>query len=44
MATLELREGDTIGPATIRRLAQEAAELNQSVGDPTKAEGPRSKH
>jgi hypothetical protein len=44
MATLELREGDTIAPAIIRRLAQEAAALNQSVGDPTKAEGPRSKH
>jgi hypothetical protein len=43
MATLELREGDTISPATIRRLAEEAAELNQSVGDPTKVAGPRLK-
>jgi hypothetical protein len=43
MATLELREGDTISPATIRRLAEEAAELNQSVGDPTKVAGPRTK-
>jgi hypothetical protein len=43
MATLELREGDTIAPATIRRLAREAATLNQSVGDPTKVARPRSK-
>lgn len=43
MATLELREGDTIAPATIRRLAQEAAALNQSVGDPTKSAGRRLK-
>jgi hypothetical protein len=43
MATLELREGDTIAPAIIRRLAQEAAELNESVGDPTKSAVSRSK-
>ncbi len=43
MATLELREGDTIAPATIRRLAQEAAALNLSLGDPTKSAGARAK-
>jgi hypothetical protein len=43
MATLELREGDTIAPAIIRRLAQEAAELNESLGDPTKSAVSRSK-
>jgi hypothetical protein len=43
MATLELREGDKIAPATIRRLAEEAAALNQSVGDPTSAVKPTSK-
>ncbi len=34
MATLELREGDTIGPATVRRLAREAVRLDQALGDP----------
>ena len=34
MATLELREGDTIDPATVRRLTQEAAALNATLGDP----------
>ena len=36
MATLELREGDTIKPAVATRLAREAAALNRTVGDPTK--------
>ena len=36
MATLELREGDTIPKTLARRLAQEAAALNQSLGDPTR--------
>jgi hypothetical protein len=36
MATLELREGDTIKPAVATRLAREAVALNKSVGDPTK--------
>lgn len=37
MATLELREGMTIKPATIRRLTKEAVALNQKHGDPTHA-------
>ena len=36
MATLELREGDTIKPAVATRLAKEAVVLNRTVGDPTK--------
>lgn len=36
MATLELREGATIGAATIRRLILEAVALNASLGDPTR--------
>lgn len=35
MATLELREGMTIKPATVRRLTKEAVTLNRTVGDPT---------
>src|SRR5262245_58254106 len=35
MATLELREGDKIEPRIVRKLAREAAALNQSLGDPT---------
>ena len=34
MATLELREGMTIKPATVRRLAREAVALNKKLGDP----------
>jgi hypothetical protein len=37
MATLELREGMMIAPATVRRLAREAIALNQTLGDPTSA-------
>lgn len=36
MATLDLREGMTIKPATARRLAREATALNREIGDPTK--------
>ncbi len=36
MATLELREGTTIGPATVRRLIREAVTLNKTLGDPTR--------
>lgn len=36
MATLELREGATIAPAVVRRLAQEAAALDRDVGDATR--------
>ena len=35
MATVELREGDKIEPNIVRKLAREAAALNQSCGDPT---------
>lgn len=37
MATLELREGATVKPATVRRLTREATVLNQEFGDPTLA-------
>jgi hypothetical protein len=36
MATLELREGMTIKPATVTRLARAAVALNRTIGDPTK--------
>jgi len=36
MATLELREGMTIAPATVRRLTREAVALNQALGNPTR--------
>jgi hypothetical protein len=36
MATLEIREGVTVEPATVSRLVGEAVALNQSIGDPTK--------
>jgi len=35
MATLELREGRALDPATARKLAREAVRLNQALGDPT---------
>ena len=35
MATLELLEGMTIAPATVRRLTKEAVALNKTLGDPT---------
>jgi hypothetical protein len=35
MANLELREGMTIEPAIVHRLAREAIALNDSLGDPT---------
>lgn len=41
MATLDLREGDTISPVIARRLAVEAAALNQTLGDPSDAAGTR---
>jgi hypothetical protein len=37
MATLELKEGDVIRPASVRRLAKEAVALNKKLGDPTRA-------
>jgi hypothetical protein len=36
MATLEIREGVTVKPAIVARLAREAVALNRSIGDPTK--------
>src|SRR5688572_2395936 len=36
MATMEIREGVSIKPATVRRLVKEAVALNQTVGDPTR--------
>ena len=40
MATVELREGDTVKTATARRLAREAAALNEQLGDPQLAARP----
>ena len=37
MATLELRDGMTVAPATVRRLTREAVGLNRKLGDPTLA-------
>ena len=37
MATLELREGMTITPATVRRLTREAVALDRKFGDPRRA-------
>ena len=35
MATAELREGDAIAPAVVRRLTREAVRLDGTLGDPT---------
>ena len=43
MATLDLREGMTIKPSIVRRLAREAVALNQTLGNPTQAAKPASK-
>jgi hypothetical protein len=40
MATAELREGEALSPATVRRLAAEAVALNETLGDPTRAARP----
>lgn len=40
MATIELRDGETIPPATVRRLTADAVELNEQVGDPTRVARP----
>jgi hypothetical protein len=37
MATIELHEGDSVGPAVVRRLTKEAVALNASLGNPTDA-------
>lgn len=36
MATIEVREGESIAPEIVRRLAKEAVALNERLGDPTK--------
>ena len=41
MATMEIREGVTVGLTTVRRLAAEAVALNASLGDPTRIAKPR---
>lgn len=35
MATLELRQGTAVTPATVRRLVRSAVALNKKLGDPT---------
>ena len=40
MATLELREGMNISPATVRRLTRQAVALNGKDGDPRNAARP----
>ena len=41
MATVELREGDAIEAATVRRLVKKAMRLNAALGDPTRTTPPR---
>ena len=43
MATLELREGMSIQPATLRRLIREAIAFNEELGDPTRDAKPSAK-
>lgn len=43
MATLALRDGMTVTPATVRRLTREAVALNRTFGDPTRAAKPAGK-
>jgi hypothetical protein len=40
MATIELRDGGTLDPATVHRLTVDAVEFNQQLGDPTRAAPP----
>ena len=35
LATVELREGDAISAATVRKLVRQAVKLNAELGDPT---------
>jgi len=37
MATVELREGDTLPPETVRQLTVDAVALNERLGNPTHA-------
>lgn len=43
MATLDLREGDTLPAATTRKLVAAAIELNRTLGDPTSTAPVRGK-
>jgi hypothetical protein len=43
MATLELREGESITKAAVRRLTARAVELNERLGDPTHDARPATK-
>jgi len=43
MATLELREGMSINPATVRRLVRKAIALDRDLGDARDAARPRGK-
>ena len=43
MATLELREGERITKAAVRRLTARAVELNEQLGDPTHDARPGNK-
>jgi hypothetical protein len=36
MATIELREGEVVSPATVRRLTRDAIGLNETLGNPTR--------
>ena len=40
MATIELVEGSTLSPTTVRRLTRAAAALNRTLGNPAKAAKP----
>jgi hypothetical protein len=41
LATLRLTEGETISPATVKRLTKAAVALNAAMGNPTDAGKPR---
>jgi len=36
MATIEIREGDTLSDGVVRRLVSDAVALNRTLGDPTR--------
>jgi hypothetical protein len=40
MATVELRDGETIAPETVQRLTADAVQLNVREGDPTRVARP----
>ena len=37
LATFDMREGDSVAPAIVRRLTKRAVSLNKAVGNPTRA-------